>query len=138
MVYTTTAAPAALSPDAKKFRDDYKAKYNEDAPPYAAEGYVSTAIVLAGLEKAVKDAGGKLPDRKAVAAAVRGTKEFKSILGTITFDANGDPEVATYYVLQVASADPKKWGENKPVGSSKANSPLTPAMAATPAATAAK
>jgi branched-chain amino acid transport system substrate-binding protein len=138
MVYTTTAAPAALSPDAKKFRDDYKAKFNEDAPPYATEGYVSTAIVLAGLEKAVKDAGGKLPDRKAVAAAVRGTKDFKSILGTITFDANGDPEVATYYVLQVSSADPKKWGENKPVGSSKANSPLTPAAAATPAATAAK
>ncbi len=135
LVYTTTAAPAALSPDSKQFRDDYKAKFGSDAPAYGPEAYVSTAIVLKAIEKVIKDNGGKFPDRKAISDAVRATKDFKSILGTITFDKNGDPQVATYYVLKVKSADPKNWTGNEPVASSKANSPLTPATGAAASAT---
>jgi len=140
MVYTTTAAPASLSPDAKQFRDDYKAAFKQDPQAYSAEAYVSTAIVLKAIEKAITDNGGKMPDRKTVAANVRATKEFKSILGTITFDANGDPEVANYYVLKVGSTDPAKWAENEAVGKSQAKSPLAAkaGASATMEATAAK
>ena len=31
------------------------------------------------------------------------------------FDAKGDPKKALYFVLQVASDNPEKWGDNKEV-----------------------
>jgi branched-chain amino acid transport system substrate-binding protein len=33
----------------------------------------------------------------------------------VEFDEKGDPKKALYFVLQVASEDPAKWGENKEV-----------------------
>jgi branched-chain amino acid transport system substrate-binding protein len=139
VIYTTTAGPASLFPDAKKFIEDYKAEFGIDPQPYAAESYASTQILLAAIEKAAKDAGG-LPTREAVAAAVRATKDFATIIGKITFDANGDPTVASYYILKVGSANPDDWGKNEIVQVTTAPSPLTAKamMAATPAATAAK
>jgi branched-chain amino acid transport system substrate-binding protein len=137
MVYTTTAAPPSLSPDSKQFRADYKTAYGGDAPAYAPEAYVATSIALKAIEKAIKDNGGNMPDRKTVAADVRATSNFKTILGTITFDAHGDPELATYYVLKVGSSDPAQWGNNTAVTSSQAPSPLYAAQlaGATPSAT---
>ena len=45
-------------------------------------------------------------------AAVRTTK-LAGITGDIAFDAKGDRQKAQYFVLQVASEDPQKWGDNK-------------------------
>jgi branched-chain amino acid transport system substrate-binding protein len=111
MVYTSAAGPASVYPEAKKFLEDYKAAFKINPEPYAAESYASTQIVLAAIEQVLKDNGGKMPDRKAVAAAVRATKDFPTIIGKITFDANGDPTAAAYYILKVKSADPAKWSE---------------------------
>ena len=33
--------------------------------------------------------------------------------GSIEFDDKGDPKKASYYVMQVSSDNPEKWGENK-------------------------
>jgi len=35
------------------------------------------------------------------------------ITGDIAFDSKGDRQKAQYFVLQVASDDPQKWGDNK-------------------------
>jgi len=43
---------------------------------------------------------------------VRKTKH-NGITGDIEFDAKGDRKKALYFVLQVASDDPAKWGDNK-------------------------
>ena len=77
-----------------------------------AESYDATVVALRAIEAAAKAAGGKLPTREAVAAAVRKNK-LEGITGTIAFDGKGDRLKATYFVLQVASDDPAKWGENK-------------------------
>ncbi len=139
LIYTTTAGPVSVYPDAKQFASDYKDAYKTDPPPYAAESYAATQIALAAIEKAIKDNGGNMPTRKAVAANVRATKDFKTVIGPITFDANGDPVVASYYVLKVASADPAVWDKNPLIFTSQAKSPLAAAAAgATPAATAAQ
>lgn len=139
MHYTTTAGPASVYPDAAKFIEDYKARFAINPEPYAVESYAATQIILAALDSLTTQ-GGDLPNRKAVADAVRATKGFATIAGTYTFDANGDPDYATYYVLQVGSADPANWGQNKIVTSSKAPSPLTAKamMEATPEATPSK
>jgi branched-chain amino acid transport system substrate-binding protein len=139
LVYTTTAGPASVYPDAKTFVDDYTKTFNLAPAAYGAESYAATQIALAAIEKAINDNGGKMPTRKQVSDNVRATKNFKTIVGNITFDANGDRDVASYYVLKVKSADPLQWSSNELVQTSQAPSPLTKAaMAATMAATAAK
>ena len=46
--------------------------------------------------------------------AVRKTKHT-GITGAVEFDDKGDPKKAQYFVLQVASEDPAKWGDNKAI-----------------------
>jgi branched-chain amino acid transport system substrate-binding protein len=144
LVYTTTAGPASLFTDAKQFVTDYKAKYGVDVTPYAPEAYAATQIALNAIETVLKANGGAMPTRKDVAAAVRATKDFPTVVGPITFDANGDRTTATYYILKVGSADPAKWSSNELISKSDEPSPLfaksmmSGTMAATMAATSAQ
>ncbi|MEP7284730.1 MAG: branched-chain amino acid ABC transporter substrate-binding protein [Chloroflexota bacterium] len=136
-IFTTTAGPASLFPDAKQFITDYKAAFKTDiVETYSPEAYSATQIALAGIAQAIKDNGGALPTRKQVAAAIRATKDFKTIIGTITFDANGDPEVASYYTVKITSSDVEKYdkGGKETLTVLQAPSPLSKAMmaAATP------
>jgi branched-chain amino acid transport system substrate-binding protein len=113
LYYTTVAGPAKLYPGTAKFQTDFKAKYGADPKPFAAQGYDSMALCLKGIENAVDAAGGKMPDRAAVASAVRALKDFPGITGTINFNSKGDLTTAKYFVIQVTSADPAMWNDNK-------------------------
>jgi branched-chain amino acid transport system substrate-binding protein len=128
--YTTVAAPPTFYPEAAQFIEDYNAEYDKDPQPFAAQAYDSTAIVLEGILAAAEEAG-DVPTRAAVAEAVRATEEFEGITGTYTFDDNGDPEYATYVIIQVASAVADEWGANPVLESFEAPSPLTAAAMAT-------
>jgi branched-chain amino acid transport system substrate-binding protein len=110
MYYTSAAGPASALPRAKQFVTDFKAKFNKNPEPYAAEAYDSAVIALKALEAAAK--GGMLPSREAVSAEVRKVKH-SGITGDIEFDGKGDRKQSGYFVLQVASDNPEKWGENK-------------------------
>jgi branched-chain amino acid transport system substrate-binding protein len=112
MYYTSVAGPVTVYPAAKKFADEYKKKYGKNPEPFSAQAYDATAILLQAIEMAAK--GGKVPSREAVSAAIRDVK-YTGVTGTVEFDPKGDPKKALYFVLQVASADPQKWGENKEV-----------------------
>src|SRR6266702_1584848 len=109
MNYTSAAGPASALPKAKAFVDDFKKKFSKNPEPYAAEAYDATAIALKAIEAAAK--AGKL-SREDVATAVRKVKH-SGITGEIEFDTKGDRKKALYFVLQVASDDPAKWGDNK-------------------------
>jgi len=110
--YSTVSGPAAVYPGTAKFITDFKAKYNADPQPFAAQGYDSMAIALKAVEDASKAANGAVPTREAVAKAIRALKDFAGITGTFTFNEIGDPVTAQYFVIQVKSADPEKWSEN--------------------------
>ena len=114
MNYTTVAGPVTVYPKAKEFAKAYKDKFKKDPEPFAAQAYDATAIGLRAIETAIKEAGGKMPSRESVAVAVRKTKHT-GLTGAIEFDEKGDPKKAIYFVLQVVSDDPAKWGENKEV-----------------------
>jgi branched-chain amino acid transport system substrate-binding protein len=78
--------------DAAKWRDDFKAKFGEAAVEvYTIYGYEAANVTLAAIEKASK-AGAA--DAKALRAGTRdqlaATKDFKGVLGTWSFDENGD------------------------------------------------
>lgn len=135
--YTTVAAPATFYPKAAQFIEDYQAKFSEDPQPFSAQSYDSTGIALNAILRAAQEADGQLPTREAVAAAVRATDAYEGITGTYTFDANGDPVLATYVILQVNSSDPADWGTNEVLDQFQSPSPLTAAEEgeATPEAT---
>jgi len=110
MYYTSAAGPASALPKAKAFVDEFKKKFGKNPEPYAAEAYDSAAIALKAIEAAAK--GGKMPTREDVSTAVRKVKHA-GITGDIAFDGKGDRQKALYFVLQVASDNPEKWGDNK-------------------------
>ena len=108
MHFTTVAGSAREYPKAKEFAEAYKKKFGKDPEPFAAQAYDSTAIGLKALEAAIKEAGGKVPTREAVAKATRKVK-YSGITGNVEFDEKGDPKKATYLIYQVG----KEWKDNK-------------------------
>ncbi len=111
--FSTVSGPASVYPGTAKFITDFKAKFGSDPQPFAAQSYDSMAICLKAIEDAAKAAGGKMPTRQAVTDAVRALKDFPGITGTINFNPKGDLTQAKYFIIQVTSADPAKWAENK-------------------------
>jgi branched-chain amino acid transport system substrate-binding protein len=114
MYYTSVAGPVTVYPAAKAFAKEYKEKFKKDPEPFAAQAYDSAAIGLKAIEAAIKASDGKMPSREQVSVAVRKTKH-QGITGNVEFDEKGDPKTALYFVLQVASDDPAKWGTNKEI-----------------------
>ena len=105
--YTTAAAPAS-SPQAKQFGEEYKKLGRTGA--LRGGSYVSTAIAIKALRRPRRAARPR-PGTPSP-AAIRKVK-YAGMTGTIEFDDKGDPKRASYYVLQVSSDNPEKWGENK-------------------------
>ena len=73
----------------KTWYEAYKAKYNAEPEAYAAYGYEAAKVVIDAIDKVCKN------DRAAIRDAVMDTKDFKGVLGTWSFDANGDTSLAT-------------------------------------------
>jgi len=116
MYYSTVAGPPNVYPKAAQFIKDYTDRFKEQVPPFAAQAYDSMNVCIGGI-KAAMAAAGKVPTRAQVAKAVRATRGYPGITGDITFNSIGDKESATYFVLQVGSADPTQWNNNKVVKS---------------------
>lgn len=122
--YTSVAAPATVYPNAGQFIADYNAAFGEDPQPFAVQSYDSAGIIITALEALISSNGGVLPTRVELAEAVRATENYEGLTATITFDANGDPEIGLYYVIEVLSADPAEWGANELLATLEIPSPL--------------
>lgn len=85
-VYGTVAGnPVAKLPAAgQKFYTDYQAKFNGKPEAYAIYGYEAASVAIAAISKVCKK------DKAAILDAVYSTKDFEGVLGTWSFDANGD------------------------------------------------
>jgi branched-chain amino acid transport system substrate-binding protein len=88
----TTAYEGATLEWANRYRQQYS---NADPEPYAIYGYEAAKVALAAIERA------GVKDREAVRAAVLGTRDFPGILGTWSFDENGDTSLTTMSVSRV-------------------------------------
>jgi branched-chain amino acid transport system substrate-binding protein len=78
-----------LTGDGKTWYESYKAKYNAEPEAYAAYGYESGKVVVNAINQVCKN------DRAAIRDAVMATKDFKGVLGTWSFDQNGDTTLTT-------------------------------------------
>lgn len=77
--------PDQLTGAGKEWNDKYKADHGGNSPAtYTAYGNASAAVALAALQKAGTN------DRFEVLKNVMATKDLATVLGTTTFDANGD------------------------------------------------
>ncbi len=92
--------PDQLQGKAAAWRDAYKAKYGSDPEAYAVYGYVAATLVIDALER-VCAAGGDPSNRETVRKAVFDTKDFDSIIGKFSIDANGDTTITTMSGSQV-------------------------------------
>lgn len=76
--------PADELPSAKKFVEDYKARFpNDERKPFDHFGYEAANIIMAAMERAGS------PDRAKVIEELKKTNH-QGVLGTTVFDAKGD------------------------------------------------
>ena len=103
--YFTVAGPypQKLS-TAQKFNADYKKEYGQDVGAYSAQAYDSAAIIIAAIGRAIDDAGGNMPSRDQVTAEVAKTQNFKGVIGTTSFDQNGDTTLKIITIYKWTSA----------------------------------
>ncbi len=105
--YMTVAAPdASKLPSAKQFIAAYQARFKSNVGPYSANAYTAAKIEIAAIEKAITDAGGKMPTRADVLKYVAATKDFDSPIGKVGFDANGDTTSPVLSLLEVKGGKP--------------------------------
>jgi branched-chain amino acid transport system substrate-binding protein len=87
-------------PGGQEFIKAFNAKYGTGNPdPYAIYGYEAMKL---GLDT-IKGLGDKGNDRAAVLSALFATKDRNSVLGTYSFDANGDTSLTDYGVYKVGA-----------------------------------
>ena len=80
--------PRELTGKGKEFFDRYKAKFGHEPEAYAVYGYEAARVAIEALRRAGKK------DRDAIAAACAGIKDFDGVLGTWSFDQNGDTSLS--------------------------------------------
>lgn len=100
MHFTTVAAPVSAFQQAAQFAQDYRARYEQDAPPFSPESYDAAAICIEATARAAR-ASGRFPTREQVLEAMRALPRYEGISGNYTFNPNGDPLKVGYFVVQV-------------------------------------
>lgn len=86
-------------PAAQAFVKAYKARFGSDPGAYSANAYVAAKIII----DAVRAVG---PDRAKVLDWVRKLHNYKSIIGTFSFDKNGD---TTLKIISIYAVKNNKW-----------------------------
>ena len=115
----TVAAPDTSSlttSDAQKFKSDYATyvagKPNNTLLPYSAQAYAAATIEIQAIKSVI--ASGKAPTRAAVRDAIA-TGSFNTIIGTISFDTNGDNSGQKVFSIYTVGKDGASWTFDKSV-----------------------
>jgi branched-chain amino acid transport system substrate-binding protein len=91
-------------PGGQRFLNAYRAKYGHRNPgPYAIYGYEAMKLVLSTISRL----GPKGDRRAALRRALFATTDRHSVLGTYSFDKNGDTTLTYYGLYKVASGNLK-------------------------------
>jgi branched-chain amino acid transport system substrate-binding protein len=97
---TVATLNLASYPGGQQFLTAFKKRYGGSAPdPYAIYGYEGMKLFL----DTIKGLGDKGSDKSAVLDALFATKNRNSVLGTYSFDSNGDTSLTDYGIYKVGS-----------------------------------
>ncbi|MBV9309819.1 MAG: branched-chain amino acid ABC transporter substrate-binding protein [Solirubrobacterales bacterium] len=99
LIECTVATPKLSAyPAGRAFQTAYKARYGNSSPdPYAVYGYEAMKLALATIAKL----GPKGNSKSTVLSALFATKDRRSVLGTYSFDRNGDTTLRAYGLYKV-------------------------------------
>ena len=131
--FTSTSAAPGAYPGATQFVKDYQAAYGANAAmnSNALQAYDALGMCLKAIENIVAKKNGLprsdqivLPTRQEVVSAIRAMQDYPGISGTYSFNLRGDPLQVDYFVYQLSTSDPKKWGSNPLVGTFRTAPPL--------------
>ncbi len=98
----------AIAPPRADFVSAYRAAFREEPSEYADAAYGCMQVILASLEGAAADDPSADELREAVRAhAVNPNHRYKTVLGTVGFDANGDStqQMVSFYRVDPEAAD---------------------------------
>ncbi len=87
--------PASYTGAALDWLQRYRQQVGADPPVYAIYGYEATRVALDAIQRA------GVKDRASIRDAVFATRNFDGVLGTWSFDANGDTSLTTMTVQQI-------------------------------------
>ena len=90
-----------LSPEGQEFVRTFEQKYDEEVQPYTAYAYEAANVMLDAIERASEEAGGGVPEREAVVEQIFATENYKGVLGTWSFDEDGDTTLTELSVQRV-------------------------------------
>ncbi len=93
--------PAVYTPQQAHWAARYASRFNAQPGIYAIYAYEATTVVLAALRHLGEDAS----DREAVRDSVKGTRHFSGVLGTWSFDRNGDTTYTTMTTVRVVGGN---------------------------------
>ena len=108
-------ATTAQNPANKVFVDEYKARFKKDPPQFAAQAYTAVQVFVEALKKVEATAGKKVVQteladvRTLLNAAIR-TGSYKTPLGEISLDKEGEISQKSFYVSQIRMNPDKKSG----------------------------
>ena len=97
--------PEKLGSAGQNFIDTYEQNYDDDVQPYTAYAYEAANVLLDAIERASKEAGGEVPDRKAVVEQVFATENYHGVLGTWSFDNDGDTSLTKLSIQEVEDGE---------------------------------
>lgn len=84
-----------LGAKAQDWYKRYKQRFGTEPEAYAIYSYEAGMVILKAIEKA------GVKDRKKILEAIMGTKDFQGVLGTWSFDKNGDTTMSSMSGYQV-------------------------------------
>jgi branched-chain amino acid transport system substrate-binding protein len=97
--------PEKLGSAGQDFIDKYEQNYDDAVQPYTAYAYEAANVMLDAIERASKDAGGDVPDRKAVIEQVFATQDYQGVLGTWSFDNDGDTSLTKLSIQEIEDGE---------------------------------
>ena len=94
-----------LSAEGQEFVKTYQQKYDDEIQPYTPYAYEAANVMLDAIERASEEAGGDVPDRQAVEEQIFATEDYKGVLGTWSFDEDGDTTLTELSILKVEGGE---------------------------------
>ncbi len=102
-----TAAAVGDFPGRADFEKKFNAEYGKAPTGYAATAYACAQVVLDAIKRAGEGASMKELREKVRAAAVDTSVSYKTVIGDIKFDSNGDTsqKIISFYTYDPATKD---------------------------------
>ncbi len=92
------------SAEGAEFVETYESTYDDEIQPYTAYAYEAANVMLDAIERAADEAGG-VPERQAVVDEVFATEDFEGVLGTWSFDEEGDTSLTELSIQTVEDGE---------------------------------